>query len=418
MTVQPSLPVKKRSAFFYGYNVVAVSFLIMLLAYGVRTSFGVFFKPMLEEFDWTRAFTSGAVTLSMMVQGVWGIYMGRVNDRIGGRLVITLCSLRLGGGLLLTSITHYSWELYAFYGVIIGLGMGGVFVALMSTVTRWFVKDRGLMSGIVLAGIGAGTIIVAPISNWLISAYGWRESNVIVGLAVILLGVSAAQFLRRDPAEMGLEARGTAQNRLEKNHFAAEGLSLKEALGRSQLWMAVLAFTSLGYCLFTITIHLVPHVTDLGISSAAGATILGVTGAVQSVGGIIFGMVADRIGNRRVFFLGMALGAAALFWLGYITSLSGLYIFALLYGIGMGAAAAMESTITAELFGMKSHGVLLGIMSFGFTIGGAAGPVVTGFLYDLKGNYDLAFLICGAVGVLGMAMILLVRAVRVAGKSG
>jgi MFS family permease len=114
MTEGNALPSKARSALYYGYNVVAVAFLIMLLSYGVRTSFGVFFKPMLEEFDWTRAFTSGAVTLSMMVQGVWGIYMGRVNDRIGGRLIITVCSLLLGLGLFLTSITHYSWQLYVF----------------------------------------------------------------------------------------------------------------------------------------------------------------------------------------------------------------------------------------------------------------------------------------------------------------
>jgi MFS family permease len=418
MTEGKALPSKTRSALYYGYNVVAVAFLIMLLAYGVRTSFGVFFKPMLEEFDWTRAFTSGAVTLSMIVQGVWGIYMGRVNDRIGGRLIITICSLLLGLGLFLTSITHYSWQLYVFYGLIIGLGMGGVFVALMSTVTRWFVKNRGLMSGIVLAGVGAGTIILAPVSSWLISAYGWRESNVIVAIAVAVLGVAAAQFLRRDPAEMGLAAYGAGWGESGKPPSALSGLTLKEAMRRSQLWMAVLAFTSLGYCLFTVTIHLAPHATDMGISSGAAAAILGVTGAVESIGGIIFGMAADRIGNRRVFLVGMAMGAAGLFWLGFLTSALALYIFAVLYGLGIGAAAAMESTITAELFGMRSHGVLLGVMSFGFTIGGAVGPVVTGFLFDLRKSYDLAFLICGGVGVLGMLLILLVRPVPGAARTG
>jgi MFS family permease len=411
-----TLSANARSRLFYGYYVVLFAFIIMLLAYGVRTSFGVFFKPMQEEFSWTRAFTSGAVTVSMLVQGVWGIFMGRVNDRVGARLVITLCGLLLGAGLLLTAMTHYSWELYVFYGLIIGLGMGGVFVALMSTVTRWFYKNRGLMTGIVLAGIGFGTVMMAPVSNWLISLYGWRRTNVILGLAVLVVVVCAAQFLKRDPSKIGTAAYGETGGQREAVGADKVGLSLRQAAATRQFWTVIGVFASLGYTLFTITIHLVPHMTDLGISSATAANVLAVTGAIQSVGGVIFGSFADRIGNRNVLLIGLVVSMATLFWLGWIAAAALFYLFAVINSFGQGAGAAMESTITAELFGMKSHGLILGMMSFGFTVGGALGPLVTGYLYDLRGDYQLAFIISAIIGLLGVLLTLSIRPIRTAGR--
>lgn len=402
---------EKEHKLFYGYVVVAIAFVIMLLAYGVRTSFGVFFKPMLAEFGWSRGLTSGAVTLSLLVQGVWGIVMGRVNDRIGSRWVASLCCLLLGSGLMLMSITGYSWQLYLFYGLIVGAGMGGVFVALVSTVARWFIKTRGTMTGIVLAGIGAGTLIVAPVSNWLISVHGWRLSYIIVGGVVLIVGVSISQFLRRDPAKAGLAAYGQAE--VTRNSVSdVKGLSLKEAVRTGQFWMVSLIFACIGYCTFTITVHLVPHITDLGISTATAANIMAVTGVLQSMGGIVLGIAADKIGSKRVIAISLILVSAALFWLVPITTAIVFYLFGIVYSFGIGGGTAMESTATAELFGMKSHGVILGAISFGFTVGAAVGPLVTGYLFDLTGSYQLAFLICAAFGVIGFLLTALLRPIK------
>ncbi len=403
---------KKESRFFYGYTVVIAAFIAMLLAYGVRTSFGVFFKPMEAEFNWTRALISGSVTLSVIVQGLWGIYMGRVNDRVGSRWVITICSFFLGLGLLLISITNFSWQLYIFYGLLIGLGMGGVFVALLSTATRWFIKRRGLMTGIVMAGIGAGTLTTAPIADWLISLYGWRLSNVIVGGVVLIIGIAAAQFLRRDPSKMGLAPYGQIEGKQTGLSSDASGLSLKESAGTWQFWVTAVIFATLGYCTFTITIHLVPHITDLGISAATAASILAVTGGVQSVGGIVLGLAADRIGSRWVIIISLVLISAGLFWLVSMTSVLAFYLFAIIYSFGIGAGTAMESTLTAELFGMKAHGVILGALAFGFTIGAAVGPLITGYLYDLFSNYKMAFLVSAAIGVIGLILTVLLKPVN------
>jgi MFS family permease len=399
--------------FFYGYIIVAASLLIILLTYGIRTSFGVFFKPMINEFDWTRALTSGSVTLSMVMQGLWGILMGRLNDRFGSRLVITLCCFLSGLGLMLMYLINSAWQLYLFYGVIVGIGMGGVFVALFSTVTRWFVKQRGIMTGIVAAGIGAGTLIMAPVANWLISVYDWRVSYFILGSVALVIGIITAQFLRRDPAQMGLVPYGQNENEGENTSYTVtEGLSLKEAVSTRQFWMVAIVFFSLGYSIFGVTVHIVPHIIDLGISDTTAAIILAVSGGVQAVGGILLGGIADKIGNRRVLIIGFVLISVAMFWLLPIRSIWMFYLFAVIYGVGVSGGGIMEPMIVAELFGIKSHGLILGAVSFVFTVGGAIGPLVTGYLFDLTDDYQTAFLLCGVLNIVAIVLAALLRPIQ------
>jgi MFS family permease len=400
------------SRFYHGYNIVALAFFIMVLTYGVRTSFGVFFKPIEAEFGWSRALISGAVTVSMIVQGLWGIYMGRVHDNFGSRLVITICCFFLGLGLVLFSFTSHSWQLYVFYGLLTGLGMGGIFVSLMATVTRWFVKKRGMMSGIVLAGIGVGTITFAPVSNWLISLVDWRIANLIIGAVGMVAGIAAAQFLRSDPAQMDLLPYGHTGGKSADSSNKGKGLNLKGAAATWQFWVTLIIYICVGYCTFTITIHLVPLITDFGISSAAAAIALAISGGVQSLAGIGLGLTADRIGNRNVILIGMVLMSAALFWLVPISTILMFYLFAVVHGIGIGGSTSMEAPLVAELFGLKYQGILLGAISFGFTLGGSIGPVVTGYLFDTTGSYDLAVIVCAVVGVAGALLTASLRPLR------
>jgi MFS family permease len=399
---------KEHPALYYGYIVVAAAFLIILMSYGVRTSFGVFFKPIITEFDWQRGLTSGAVTVSMLLQGLWGIFMGRVNDRIGSRWVATLCCVLLGTGLLLMSLTRSSWQLYLFYGVIVGLGMGGIFVALVSTVARWFVQKRGLMTGVVMAGIGAGTLIFAPLSNWLISTLGWRLSCVAMGGFILVTGTLTAQLLRHNPDGTGPAAK-EINPALKQKKEELKGFSLKQAVKTGQFWTLMVIFACLGYCTFTITVHLVPHITDLRISTATAANVLAVTGGVQSFGGIVLGLLADKIRSQKVLAISLLLITAPLFWLVSIATIPAFFLFAVIYSFGIGGGTAMESTLVAEIFGLKAHGVILGSISFGFTIGAAVGPFITGYLFDLTGNYHLAFLVCAATGAAGLLLTALIK---------
>ena len=152
---------------FYGYVIVATALIIMVIIWGTNYCFGIFFKPLLSEFGWTRAMISGAFSLAILFEGFGSMFMGRLNDRYGSRSIMTTCGLFYGLGYLLMSQTRCVWQLYLFYGVIVGIGLSGSYVSLMSTITRWFVERRGTMIAIVIAGVNIGTLIMTPIANHL-----------------------------------------------------------------------------------------------------------------------------------------------------------------------------------------------------------------------------------------------------------
>ena len=205
----------KKPKLFYGYIIVAAAFLITLIMCGTLFTFGVFFKPILTEFGWTRAMTSGAFSLCILLFGLLGIGTGRLTDRFGPRVVMSGCGFFLGLGYLLMSQVSAIWQLYLFYGVMVGIGVSGSFVPLVSTVARWFAERRGMMTGIAVSGIGIGTMIMPLVANWLISSYGWRTSYIVVGITVLVLIILVAQFLRRDPGQMGQLPYGADEVKVE-----------------------------------------------------------------------------------------------------------------------------------------------------------------------------------------------------------
>ena len=395
--------------FFYGYIVVAAAFCSMVAMYGTRSIFGVFFKPMLAEFGWTRALTSGALSLSMLVQGSLAAVMGGLSDRFGPRVVLTLSACLVGLGYLLMSRVDALWQLYLFYGVIIGVGMSGVLVPLLSTVARWFVARRNMMTGIVVAGIGISGLIAPPLSNWLVSAYDWRVSWIVLGVIVLVVGVLAAQFLKRNPAQMERVPHDGNEGGEQVLKTGAGGFSPKEAVHTWQFWVVVAMFFCLGFCLFTILVHIVPHVTDLGISAASAANVLAIMGGAGIIGNIVLGGAGDRIGNRLVCLIGFILMVADLFWLVSVTEVWMFYLFAAILSFAIGGGTTAESPLVAALFGLKSHGLILGMVSFGFTIGGAVGPFLTGYIFDVTGSYRAAFLVCAAIGIVGLILTALLR---------
>ena len=303
--VSPPTTVAKPQR-FYGYVVVVAAFFIMVLMWGVFFTFGIFFKPMLTDLGWTRAVTSGAFAVFWIIQGLLAIVMGRVNDRLGPRIVISVCGFILGLGYLLMSQTSALWQLYLFYGVIIGTGMSGAFVPLTSTVARWFVKRRGMMTGIVVAGSGVGGLIAPPLANWLISIYDWRISYIILGSIALVAVILVAQFLRRDPAQMGLTPYGESKEETGLKG-GTKAFSLREAASVRQFWLVFSMYFCLGFAMFTILVHIAPHATDLGFSAATAANILAAAGGGSVIGRLLLGGAADRIGNRQVFILGFVL---------------------------------------------------------------------------------------------------------------
>ena len=406
----------KKSSFFYGYVVVVAALCIMVAIWGTYYAFGVFFKPVLTEFGWTRAMTSGAFSLSLIVQGLIGIAMGGLTDRFGPRIVMTLCGFLLGIGYLLLSQLGAVWQLYLFYGVIIGIGMGGSWVPLMSTVARWFAKRRSMMSGIVLTGTGMGALIAPPVAIRLISAYDWRLSYIIMGILVLVVVILAAQLLRRDPTQRGQVPYGEYLGGEQGSKLGAEGFTIREAVYTKQFWLASAMVFCLGIGVFSIMVHIVPHATDLAISATSAASILSVIGMFNIFGRVVLGSAADRIGNRQAFIIGFILMSIAFFWLMLAKEMWMLYLFAAIFGFAHGGMGTSESPLVARLFGLGSHGLILGVNSFIFTIGAAIGPFLTGYIFDVTGSYQMAFLIGAGAGIVGLILTVLLKPIR--GKRG
>ena len=401
-SISPS-PTGAKTPRFYGNVVVAAGFFIMVMMWGVFFTFGIFFKPMLADLGWTRAVTSGAFAVFWIIQGLLSIVVGIINDRLGPRLVITVCGLILGLGYILMSQTGTLWQLYLFYGVLIAAGMSGTFVPLVSTVARWFVKRRGVMTGIVVAGSAVGGLIAPPLANWLISIYDWRISYIILGSIALVVVVIAAQFLKRDPAQVGQMPYGASKEETGLKEDA-KAFSLREAAYRGQFWLVFSMLSCLGFALFVILVHIAPHATDLGFSAVTAANILAAAGGGSVIGRLLLGGAADRIGNRRVFIISFILMAASLLWLMPATGTWALYLFAIIFGFATGGGIMSESPLVAELFGLGSHGLILGVTSFGFCIGAAAGPFLAGYIFDVTGSYNMAFLVGAAVSVVGVIL--------------
>ena len=409
--VSPSTGTKKPG-FFYGYIVVLAAFFVLMIMSGLLYSFSVFLKPVSAEFGWTRAMTSGAYSVGLFIMGLFCMLTGRLNDRFGPRIIATVCGFFLGLGYLLMSQISAPWQLYLFWGLIVAIGLSGGYVPMTSTAARWFVKRRGVMTGVVAAGVGAGTIIVPPAASWLISSYGWRSSFIVIGIIALVLVILAAQFLKRDPGKIGQLPYGENEVKQENIISEARGFSLRKAIHTKQLRLVWIAYFFFGGCLHTGMVHIVPHATDLGTSAMIAANILAVVGGLSIVGRVGIGAISDRVGRKPSLIMGFALLAVALFWVMIAKEIWMLYIFAIIFGFSTGGLIALEPSVTAELFGMKAHGAILGTIVFGATTGGAFGSILAGYIFDITGSYYIAFLVSAVLTIASLILISLLKPTR------
>lgn len=399
----------KNPRTYYGYIVVVASFIVLVTFWGATHGFGVFLKSLTVEFGWTRAMTSGAYSLSMFVMGLSYIVSGRLTDRFGPRIVVTICGFIFGTGYLLMSQITTIWQLYLIYGVVIAIGMSGGSVPMASTVTRWFTKRRGLMTGIVLSGIGGGVMIGPLVSGLLISNNNWRLSYLTIGISAMILLIIISQFLRRDPAKLGQLPYGDTEITGGELVLANRELSYQEAAHTKQFWMIFFTNMLLGIILNSITVHIVPHLTDLGIPVLRASSIPIVMGTMHIIGTIIAGVLTDKIGNKRVFFLGLAMLLIALLSLQVFKELGMLYLFAIVFGFGHGIAGILVPLTAARFFGIGAQGAILGTIIFAWAIGGMIGPVVTGHVFDITSNYHPAF---WGLALLSFAGLMLVSSLK------
>ena len=392
---------------------MAAGFAIQAVSIGALFAYGVFFKEFQAEFGWSRATISGASSLAFLIMGAVGILAGRLNDRIGPRLLLVVSGSSLGLGYLLLSQLQAPWQLYVLYGVMVGIGFSTHDVITLSTVARWFKKRRGMMTGIVKVGTGSGQLLLPMIATGLIAVFGWRTSCLIIGAVSLVALVALAQLMRRDPQGVGLMSDNVSGERGDTAGESEERkVTLGEAFRTRQFWTLCIAEFAIFFCLLTIVVHIVPHARDLGLPPATAAGVLSTIGGVSMLARIVMGTANDRIGGKRSLIICFIVLFGGLLWLQVANKAWMLFLFAVVNGLAHGGFFTVMSPTVAELFGTDSHGLLFGIVLFFGTMGGAVGPLMAGSTFDVTGNYRMVFLVLTALAVIGFVLITLLRPTR------
>jgi len=402
---------KYTSRFYYGYIIIVLGFIIHLITFSLIDSYGVFINPWNDDFGWSRAAISWAMSVCFIVMGVISMLMGIITDKYGPRIALSICALCLGAGLLLISRMQALWELYLYFGVIFGIGMSGIWAPLLSLISRWFVKRRGLITGIVISGGGLGAVIGPLVITNLIDAYTWRNSALILGIIVLVVIFLAAQFLKRDPSQIGLKPLGHEQDQHAES--TTKGLTLKEAIKTAKFWIIFSMLFCLAFYTFSVLVHIVPHAIELNIPAFSAAIILSSIGAAGIAGNWVMGPICDRIGPKKVYIISFALMSASLFWV----VLSGdvwwmLITFAIVFGFNHGGVATAQAPLLARIFGLRAHGSIYSVVLFGFTIGGATGQLLSGYVFDITGSYQAAFILSAVIGIVGIILSVILRPTR------
>jgi MFS family permease len=393
-----------RESNSYGYVIVICTFIILMVMFGTNYSFGLFFNRLLQEFGWSRAVTSTGYSIAQFLGGALGIVTGRLGDRFGPRNIVLVCALSMAAGCLLMSLVSQSWQLYLFYGVLVGFGVGGAAIPLSANISRWFVQRRGLMTGIVVAGIGTGTIVMPLLINRLLEYYDWRKTFIVLGILVMAVVIPLAFFLKRDPSQMGRTAGEHWQADELKAAAPESGIKFRQALRTSQFWIISAVYIFVGVYVQSVMVHIVPYARSTGIDAGRAALILSFLGLGSIAGRIVMGSLSDRIGVKYTLVACLSLLLLTFVWLQLTAGLWTLYLFAGIYGFGYGAMIAMLTLAPARLFGLVSLGTLVGVFTCIYTFGGAVGPVLTGYIYDISGSYQAAFISFAVLAAAGLAL--------------
>jgi len=395
---------KPKAPIYYGYIVALAAFVGMVMIWGTWNTFGVFFESLVEDFSWSRAITAGATSVSSIAFGLLCIFSAYLSERFSPRIIITLCGLILGLSYILMSQITSLWHLYLYFGILVALGMSA-YVPLLTLVAKWFSRRRSTMTGVVLSGMGLGTMLLPPMASYLISNYQWQTSYIAMGIVTMVIMVIAAQFVRNVTVKVK-ESNGFNYDQTRGTY---DGIAFKKALGTKQFAIVCGLYFSFLFCVLSITVHIVIHATGLGLSQAESANILAIIGGFLIVGLNLAGILADKIGIKLLLIASYVLLTLSLTLLLFANTVWTIYVSAALFGLAYGGMQVLLSPLVAYLFGLRSHGTILGTVQFAGTIGAAIGPVVAGYLFDILQNYTAAFVLCIIIAFAGVILALAIK---------
>ncbi|MFP9193366.1 MFS transporter [Natrialbaceae archaeon A-CW1-1] len=404
MTTQPV-----DDGIYYGWFVTAACFLGTFVIFGISYSFGVFFEPLATDFDLSRGATSLVFSVQTLTIYVGAALFGGLADRYGVTRLMAVGVFLLAGGLLWTSVANSVTALGIAYGVVTALGMGLIYVVSYATVPRWFERRRGFASGVASAGLGVGMVAVAPVAAVLIARYGWREAYLVLVAGLIALLVVATVMIEDDPRHRDVvSARefpdGYPATRNQRRSWLEQSRDVVGVATSRRFTLVFLGWVLIYGSLYVTLVHLVAHVTDLGMDARIGALALSVIGATTATARFGIGFASDHLGRSRTFVGCSIVMAGSMLALPVLTSPAGILAFAIVFGTAYGGNGALLSPLTVDLFGPDDANALFGVISLSFAVSGLLAPPLAGLSYDMLGSYTPAFVIAGVTGLAGAAL--------------
>jgi MFS family permease len=397
------------SGLFYGWYIIAASFAILFFNSGARHSFGVMFKPMITEFGWSRGLISLAFFLNMTLYALSLIAVGKFYDRYGPKWVIIISTVFLSAGYSLISLITSAWQLFFSYGILVAFGLGGTSVPLIAALTsKWFEKWRGLAISLSLSGSCLGQFALVPLFSFFAVSYGWRASYLYIALIMLAVNIAMALLvIRGDPHELGQIPFGHnhAERMSEEKHWPSEDetlvdLGLGEAMRTRSFWLFLFVMFTCGSGDFLVTIHLIPLVTDHGISPITAGNMLAWFGLMSLVGILVAGPASDLIGNKIPITLTFLLRTLLFLLVLKYQSLLTFYVFALIFGFTFLITAPLTPTLIGRLYGLSHVGLISGFITTIHHLGGGLGAYVGGVIFDFTGDYGLAFMLFAAMAAM------------------
>lgn len=380
---------------FWGWYVVAGAFLVLAINYGVRYCFGIFLKPMSEEYGWSRSVISISASINMFVYSIGAVFVGKLIDRIAPRWIITTGALVLALSLVLTAFVATPLQFYLVYGLLCGAGASGMSVVVgNSSVGKWFHRKRGMAIGITTMGISFGTIALTPVAGYVVKVYSWQEGFIFLGVITFLVSVSLSQILlrRTNPEACGLLPDGDAKEHPGYNDINGRlhenAISHRELMKDSRFIVIAVSFSLAVMALMSVFVHQVAYAMDHGIEKIAAASSLGAVSMAGFAGQFFYGWMSDRIRDAKYSAgLGFIFMAAGMCILMKADSTDKLFLYAMVFGFGYGCLAPMSPILLADRFGRHVLGSVYGLVTFFIGLGGSIGPILGGLIYDRTGSY-------------------------------
>ena len=409
---------------FYGWKLVGAAVFILAVVVGPTfQGLGTFFVALERHFGWSRTLLAGAFSLSRVEGAILGPVEGVLTDRLGARRIILSGFLILGAGLVSLSLIQNLLSFYiAFLVIFTGAGLAG-FIPLMAAINHWFQRRRATAMAIGLTGTNIGGLLV-PALAWSITKVGWRTTALVMGIAIWALAFPVTRFIRNRPEEYGLYPDGeppeTSQRDAASDQEIAEedseqNFTVGQAVRTTAFW-AITVTHGFGATSFTtIAIHIVPALTDTGMS----LTMAGVVVAVYTSTGVVFQLVGGFLGDRLpkppliAFFI--ATQGLGILIVAFNSSVPGAFLFAVVFGMGFGGRVPLLTAIRGDYFGRKSFATILGVSQLPMNLIMMGAPVLAGYLFDLQGTYRVPFVGLTVLNLMGAVLILVARKPKLPG---